>query len=166
MSALIQWCNINIGFVTAILSFFTVVLSIIAIIVSIRTARLPFKKKLKLGATTNIPVGFGNNSPLIYSFSATASNVGNRDVFLNFIGFAIVGDDGFKKLFPLNSKSKGLLQPRLSIEVEYMAEGMYNTCSKQNKNCRVYIYAEDSEGKTYKKKWSTSSDILKALNNK
>ena len=47
---IIQWCNENNGFLTAILSLIGLVLSVTAIVVSIRTARLPYKKKLMLGS--------------------------------------------------------------------------------------------------------------------
>ena len=43
---IITWCNSNNGFATILLSALTLLVSIIAIIVSIRTARLPYKKKL------------------------------------------------------------------------------------------------------------------------
>ena len=48
---IIQWCNENTGFLTAILSLIGLVLSVTAIVVSIRTARLPYKKKLMLPLT-------------------------------------------------------------------------------------------------------------------
>ena len=48
---IIRWCNENNGFLTAILSLIGLVLSVTAIVVSIRTARLPYKKKLMLPLT-------------------------------------------------------------------------------------------------------------------
>lgn len=38
----IQWCNENNGFLTAILSVVGLMLSVIAIVISIHTARLPY----------------------------------------------------------------------------------------------------------------------------
>lgn len=52
---IIRWCNENNGFLTAILSLIGLVLSVTAIVVSIRTARLPYKKKLML-------IGNGNDT--------------------------------------------------------------------------------------------------------
>lgn len=49
---IIRWCNENNGFLTAILSLIGLVLSVTAIVVSIRTARLPYKKKLMLAANS------------------------------------------------------------------------------------------------------------------
>ncbi len=46
MELIINWCNDNNGFTTALLSAIGLVLSVIAVIVSIRTAMLPFKKNL------------------------------------------------------------------------------------------------------------------------
>lgn len=51
---IIQWYNENNGFLTAILSLIGLVLSVTAIVVSIRTARLPYKKKLMLGSYMSV----------------------------------------------------------------------------------------------------------------
>ena len=45
---IIEWCNNNEGFLTMLLSLLTLVTSIIAIIVSIKTAKLPYKKKIDI----------------------------------------------------------------------------------------------------------------------
>lgn len=47
----IQCCNDNNGFLTVFLSLMNLILSVTAIVVSIRTARLPYKKKLLLGSS-------------------------------------------------------------------------------------------------------------------
>ena len=49
MNEIINWCNNNDGFIMAILAFLSLLLSAVAIIVSIKTARMPYKKGLKLG---------------------------------------------------------------------------------------------------------------------
>lgn len=41
---IIEWCNNNQGFISAILSLLTLIASIIAIIISIVTSRLPLRK--------------------------------------------------------------------------------------------------------------------------
>ena len=48
ISNIIQWYNDNVVFATIVLSTLTLLVSIIAIIVSIRTARLPYKKLIKI----------------------------------------------------------------------------------------------------------------------
>ena len=82
----IQWCNDNNGFLTAILSLIGLILSVTAIVVSIRTARLPYKKKLLLGSSillgvSRIPLR-GTETSLM-GLSSTATNVGNRTISLH-----------------------------------------------------------------------------------
>ena len=62
MDCIIQWCNDNDGFLSAILSVIGLIISIIAIVVSIRTARLPFKKKLKMTVATEVFFGKNENT--------------------------------------------------------------------------------------------------------
>ena len=84
----IQWCNDNNGFLTAILSLIGLILSVTAIVVSIRTARLPYKKKLLLGSSlllgvSRIPLR-GTETSLV-GMSSTATNVGNRTISLKYV---------------------------------------------------------------------------------
>lgn len=51
---IIEWCNLNSGFLTGVLSLLTLVVSVIAIVVSIHTAKLPYKKKIKLSSSVDI----------------------------------------------------------------------------------------------------------------
>lgn len=83
MSSIIEWCNTNNGFLTGILSLLTLIVSIIAIIVSIRTAKLPYKKKLKLTSSFDIaffqnPVS-GDSGTQIIGVSVNITNIGSRD---------------------------------------------------------------------------------------
>ena len=52
MGQIIQWCNNNDGFTSAILSVIGLGLSVIAIWVSISTARLPYRKKITVQMNT------------------------------------------------------------------------------------------------------------------
>ena len=84
----IQWCNDNNGFLTAILPLIGLILSVTAIVVSIRTARLPYKKKLLLGSSlllgvSRIPLR-GTETSLV-GMSSTATNVGNRTISLKYV---------------------------------------------------------------------------------
>lgn len=54
INEIINWCNLNNGFATILLSVLTLLVSIIAVIVSIHTARLPYKKKLLISAGSAI----------------------------------------------------------------------------------------------------------------
>lgn len=79
---IINWCNSNNGFATILLSALTLLVSIIAIIVSIRTARLPYKKKLIVSGGSFISAGG-------IGLYITATNVGNRQLKISNIGFQI-----------------------------------------------------------------------------
>lgn len=48
LNQIIQWCNDNAGFTSAILSVMTILLSIIAIVVSIETAKIPYRKNMAI----------------------------------------------------------------------------------------------------------------------
>ena len=57
MNEFIEWCNLNQGFISAILALTSIVLSVVAILVSIRVAKLPFRKKIAVAFYTNLGVG-------------------------------------------------------------------------------------------------------------
>lgn len=86
---IIQWCNENTGFLTAILSLIGLVLSVTAIVVSVRTARLPYKKKLMLGSYISLGArmipGVGAETQIL-GMSASATNVGNRTINITYFG--------------------------------------------------------------------------------
>jgi hypothetical protein len=92
---IIQWCNENNGFLTAILSLIGLVLSVTAIVVSVRTARLPYKKKLMLGSYISLGAsmipGVGAETQIL-GMSASATNIGNRTVNITYWGYAIKKD--------------------------------------------------------------------------
>lgn len=87
----IQWCNTNAGFMDALLSFLTIVISSIAIFVSVKTAKLPFKKKL----TVTHGVYLYDNR---YQLLAIITNSGMRDVYLSYA--YIDTDNGLTKDIP------------------------------------------------------------------
>ena len=73
LSNMIQWCNDNVGFATIVLSALTLLVSIIAIFVSIRTARLPYKKLIKIEAGSYFTTDGASG------LHVTAINCGNMD---------------------------------------------------------------------------------------
>lgn len=92
---IIQWCNENNGFLTAILSLIGLVLSVTAIVVSVRTARLPYKKKLMLGSYMSLGASMISSvgaETQILGMSASATNIGNRTVNITYLGYAIKKD--------------------------------------------------------------------------
>lgn len=68
----IDWCNNNEGFATILLAILTLIVSIIAIIVSIKTAKLPFRKKI------DIQVFFEELNENKYLCNISVINTGNR----------------------------------------------------------------------------------------
>lgn len=57
MNYIIQWCNINQGFLSFALSLLTIFISFIALIMSYKIGRLPFKMKLSVYPTYYIEKG-------------------------------------------------------------------------------------------------------------
>lgn len=103
---IIQWCNENNGFLTAILSLIGLVLSVTAIVISVRTARLPYKKKLMLGSymplgASMIP-GVGAETQIL-GMSASATNIGNRTVNITYLGYAIKKDGRYNIIYHILS---------------------------------------------------------------
>ena len=86
ISNIIQWCNDNVGFATIVLSTLTLLVSIIAIIVSIRTARLPYKKIIKIEAGSYFTTDDASG------LHVTAINCGNMDFTISSMGFIAKGN--------------------------------------------------------------------------
>ena len=76
---IIEWLNVNYGFSSIILSAVGLLISTIAIVISIKTAKLPYKKKIELVMTYNylFPAG------VIAEIEVQALNLGNRPVRMN-----------------------------------------------------------------------------------
>ena len=90
---IVEWCNLNSGFLTGVLSLLTLVVSVIAIVVSIHTAKLPYKKEIKL--SSSIDVFFSRNDTTgetdsqIIGVSVNAANVGSRNVNITYLGICV-----------------------------------------------------------------------------
>ena len=166
MSELIQWCNDNNGFLTAILSAIGLFLSTIAIVVSIKTARLPFKKSVVVSSSTNLWVG---TIPLtdtiatgVQGISINVVNKGFRDVNITYLGILVEDNHKKQKLF----KTK---EPMDGAGVLHPTEVHTNTFSKDDllhvfsaflkSNAKTYAFAEDSEGNQYTKYMGTVQKI-------
>ena len=81
----IQWCNDNNGFLSAVLSFIGLFLSVTAIVVSIQTARLPYKKKLLLSYCILLDVDEHDHMPIINGIEVSATNISNRPIILTIV---------------------------------------------------------------------------------
>lgn len=168
MKTLIDICNNNEGFVSAILSCTTIIISVIAIFISIRTAKLPFRKKLKLSGSIGLAIGEGIESAAIDGYYVSACNVGNRAVNISFLGLALDKNnkrnrkemDLFHNIRASN-KSETPLMPTETFDVKYDTQGLVSSLLKQNLSRNIYLYASDTEGGIIKKKLGTVEQFLK-----
>lgn len=173
MNEVIQWCNDNNGFLTAILSFLGLLLSVIAIVVSIRTARLPYRKGLRLGFSYNIL--FSKNiitsqaNTQMAGISVTAVNVGARDINISFLGLAVKDKSlgkSIQKMVGITSDigGKGVLHSTELNEAVYSALDLIQSFSRIP-NAKVFLYATDTEGQIYCRRFLTAQNIIDHLTN-
>lgn len=140
---LIQWCNENVGFATIVLSALTLLVSVIAVIVSIRTARLPYKKIIKIETGSYLSTDGGSG------LHVTAINCGNMDFTISSMGF-ITNDK--QRIVNFRSTNQYPFRLRNGEQVsEYFTDEAPEIQSLKS-NRRIYAYVEDSEGKIYRKK--------------
>ena len=172
MEVITNWCNDNNGFVTAILSAIGLLLSVIAIVVSIRTARLPFKKKLKL--TSSIDISFLqeiSTGEIICStrgISVNAANIGSRNISITYLGLFIKdkkSNYNKQKMVKLRDEitGAGMIAPTEVKTELYKKDDLLNSLSLLNDNARIYLYAMDTEGTQYFKRVGTAQKMIKKL---
>ncbi len=157
MDNFIIWCNNNEGFANMLLSIIGAVLSIIAIIVSIKTARLPYKKALKLTSYYDICFFKDSNdvvSSQLKGISVNAINIGKRNINLTFLGLAIKDSSHGrkpKKLVKISEEmtGKGIIAPTEIKSESYLTKDVLFNLNKFSEDAKVFIYASDSEGKEY-----------------
>lgn len=159
--SIIEWCNINNGFITGILSLLTLIVSIIAIIVSIRTAKLPYKKKLKLSSSLDIAFSknpaTGESVSQIMGISVNVSNVGSRNVNISYLGISVKDKslyNGKEKLTKIKDEvtGNGIIAPT-EVKTEFFKKNdLIYVLSKLGKKAKLYLYARDTEGKEYYQK--------------
>lgn len=156
MNGIIEWANINSGFMDLVFGLLTFVISFIAIIVSIKTARLPYKKKLLLSYGTI--VGNITNNQLQTGVSVGAVNVGNRDISVITLGIK----NGDTILINKNTikEIQKIVKPSEIIEQYFIIEELKSSI---NMNKESYIYVKDTEGKIYTKKIKNLNDFLKKV---
>lgn len=133
---IVQWCNNNEGFISAILSILTLIISIIAIYSSIKLAFLPYKKSILI----NPVYGIREDK---YYLELNVANSGNKLIGISYITIKykdtyIGGNDEQKFIAP--SKTK-----RFFIDMELKYEDV-----KFDKNPKVKIEICDTERKEYK----------------
>lgn len=150
----IEWCNNNIGFASLMLSALTLFVSIVAVFVSIRTAKLPYKKKIVVSTGSYISSdGIG--------IHVTATNVGNRKIKIKKMGI-LIGEmvyvdknallEGYFDLCQGDETSHYFRMDELQQLIEKNNIGMFK---------KMIAFVEDTEGKKYKKRISSVRQIMK-----
>ena len=165
---IIEWCNINNGFLTGILPLLTLIVSIVAVAVSIRTARLPYMKRIILTSDITVMVGKNDITGQIASqfsgITVNATNIGNRNMNLKFLGFAIRTGFKLQKMQTTERElgGTGILEPTAVATIEYTAKEVlgFGTLKPRTK---VYCCAMDTEGKTYLKYYGRAGKMVSNL---
>ncbi|MCD7823909.1 MAG: hypothetical protein LUG86_07860 [Oscillospiraceae bacterium] len=168
----ITWCNDNSGFMSAVLSFIGLVVSGIAIAVSVNTARLPYKKKLKL-CTDEVAV----KSKISSSRYRTASsgiliscvNIGSRDILLTGLGICAKCSSHAKKVhgiawerYPIEGAEGSItsvIVPAKAKTLYLLRDRLQKAFINISEKDKIYLYAKDSEGKEYYKKIMNYSEF-------
>ena len=143
LAEVIQWCNGNVGFASIVLSVLTLLVSVIAIIVSVKTARLPYKKMLKIETGSYLTTD-GKSG-----LHVTAINCGNIDFTISSMGFITRGNQ-----FLVNFRSNNQYPLRLKNGDEISEYFIDEAPAVQQlkTNNKIIAYVKDSEGKIYKKR--------------
>lgn len=169
MSDLIQWCNDNNGFLTAILSVIGLFLSIIAIVVSIKTARLPFKKKIVISFSTKLWVG---TIPLtntvasgVQGISINVVNKGFRDVNITYLGLLLKDNHKKQQIYKTKEHMDGvaIIHPSEVHTNYFESDNIIKVFSSFSEKAKAYAYAEDSEGNHYSKYMGKAKSIAKSI---
>lgn len=147
MQQIVDWCNTNQGFVSAVLALSSLILSIVAICISISVAKLPFKKKIALTFYTNIGIGDASNH---IDYEVVATNIGNRVVATNYVGLGFY-EKGKLKLFHSATRNLNNKQ-RLDINESCIVRFSKDELDDVKKySSRIYAIATDVEGAIFKK---------------
>ena len=155
MGNIVNWCNENNGFVTAILAFLSLFISVIAVYVSIVTARLPYKKKIKITCDRYFIVPHGE-----IGINVGAVNIGQMPVHVSMMGLWVAKNQIFQPN-KLNECQK-LINHAENAQILLTLNGVQKTILEMNlkKNQKIYAYMRDTEGTTYKQYFSTVEKVL------
>lgn len=153
--SIISWFNENQGFTAALLSVLTLITSIIAVVVSIRTARMPFTKKVYLRHGP-----YTSNTVYASGLFVSVVNIGNININLRTVGLMINGRVCVNQE-TISDSQKVLGHSEETTQYFPYSEIQEILWKNQNSNIAVFAYAEDSEGKQYKKKIDTVDQIIR-----
>ena len=149
MNDFIQWCNDNQGFLTFILSALTILISIIAIVVSIKTATLPYKKKVLIKATITHTSSSGiseltNMSILVRNLSSVPIVI--KEIYL-----------GYKNKFKLVKTEDQLYKVKNDNVISQMSwvnytlnlDDIKSLLENISPNKKIYLIIKDNDGKVF-----------------
>ena len=144
---MIEWCNANEGFISALLTIVSILLSVLAIVISIIVAKIPYKKKIAISFYTCL--GAGSNTENNY-YSVEATNIGNRAIKVLFVGIGYKQSGKWKKLYSIHMKNSQneMLNINTTVNSVYEIDGV----NEYSKKYKLYAIAIDIEGKIYKRK--------------
>lgn len=169
---IIEWCNLNNGFLTGVLSLLTLIVSVIAIVVSIHTAKLPYKKKIKLSSSVDIAFfqnpATGETGSQIIGVSVNAANIGSRNVNITYLGVSVKDEslhNGQEEITKIRDEitGTGIIAPTEVKTEMFKKADLIFVLSKLNKKARLYLYARDTEGKEYFQKAGYAYRMLEQL---
>lgn len=165
----VEWCNNNSGFMSAVLSLIGLVVSGVAIYTSVRAARLPYKKKLKL-STDEVAIRTRHNTNSYktsrYGILICCVNVGSREILVTCLGVCAKhsrrslkyqGFDGTR--YSLEGEHTNIIMPTQVKTTFIFKERLRKYFSSIDKKDKIYLYARDSEGKEYYKKIMNYSEF-------
>lgn len=191
MDECIKWCNENNGFLTAILALLSLFISVLAVVVSIKTAKLPYKKRLALKVTFINDIARDVDGSILIppaDICVNVVNTGNRAINLTFLGlgyylksprFYVIRKYIERKNTKVNKSQKlkitklGILGSDTSVENLTPSKTVptrYNrTClrkfleTKIDKEKMLYACAIDTEGWEYYCKFDTVQNVIAKL---
>lgn len=167
MEEIIKWCNDNNGFLTGVLSLLTLVVSVIAVVASIRTARLPYKKKVTLSSSFMLGMvtePFASK-PMVIGLEAGITNLGNRAIHITYLGYAVKKNKKYYRMYPISRtiECKKTIAPTEIMTVSFMTDELIKGLADEPTDTKLLVYAVDSENKEYIRKAGTVGRLLEKL---
>lgn len=142
MNCIIEWCNQNQGFLSAILSLLALSLSFLTMIMTYRLGKMPYKKKVKM-----IPVLYKKNEE--FYIDLTLINSGNATLCIKNIGvlnneMLNIGMPDEWEFVTLKPCDYYKVQIRLYDDLENIETNQLDL------NGHIIIFVNDVDGRRYK----------------
>ncbi len=142
MNCIIEWCNQNQGFLSAILSLLALSLSVLTMIMTYRLGKMPYKKKVKM-----IPVLYKKDED--FYIDLTLINSGNTTICIKNIGIfnnemLNIGLPDEWEFITLKPCDYYKVPIRLYDDLENIETNLFDL------NNHIIIVANDVDGRRYK----------------